>query len=183
MIDNLLKEFEDLYRNPQRNASPDTDAILVLTGDLEPAEEDILRVKSALDILATLDHNVLVFYSGMTEERDEKIALMEGLGIPKHLIRFQDCGRLGSANTKTQFEYWVNDPQTNGFRNLAIVTSTFHIPRTKRTAGKFLPDETSFSIIGNPLDWKVRNTLLIVLEEIKKIIQYSEKGDILERPR
>ncbi len=182
MKEELLKEFEDLYKNPP-TAPKDADAIIVLQGALDPKEEDIYRVKCGLNILNSLERSVPVIFSGITESQDEKLALMEQLGFPKEICHYQDCGKFGVANTKTQFETLISDPLTKDFKNLVIVTSTYHIPRVKRVAGKIFPPETQFVVVGDPEDWKINNSFLMVMDEIEKIIKYSANGDILTSPR
>jgi uncharacterized SAM-binding protein YcdF (DUF218 family) len=183
MKEKLLKEFEDLYKTPPTEISKDTDGIIVLSGAVHPKEENISRIEYGLNVLNTLGHPVPLIFSGVSEEREEKLALMEQLDVPKSLIRFQDCGKLGITNTKTQFETLVADPLTKDLKNLIIVTSTYHIPRVKRTAGKLLPMKTRFVVVGNHEDWKIHNSFLMIMDEVRRIIEYSAKGDILINPR
>ncbi|MFH0804169.1 MAG: ElyC/SanA/YdcF family protein [Candidatus Zambryskibacteria bacterium] len=178
----LIKEFEDLYKNPPI-IPKDADALVILQGALDPKEEDISRIKCGLNVLKVLGRPIPVIFSGATESRAEKLAQMEQSGIPKELCHFQDGSKLGVINTKTQFEILITDPLTKDFKNLVIVTSTYHIPRVKRTVGKFLPEEIRFVAVGNPEDWKIHNSFLKIIDEIKKIIAYSDKGDILIYPR
>lgn len=183
MREELLKEFENLYRSPSKKPLKNTDGIIILSGETEPKEEDVSRIRCGLEVLKTIGYEVPIIFNGVTESREKEIASMEHIGIPKHLSHFQDCGKNGVANTKTQFEILTSDPLTKNFRNLAIVTSTYHLPRVERTAGKLLPKETNFVVISDPEDWYFYNTFLKVIDEIKKIIEYSAQGDILERPR
>lgn len=177
MKEELLKEFEDLYKNPP-TAPKDADAIIILEGALEPKGEDISRIKCGLSVLGSLSHPVPVIFSGVTESQANKLVQMEQLGIPKELCHFQDCGKLGTANTKIQLEILTSDSLTKDFKNLVIVTSTYHIPRTKRTAKKLLPPETNFAVVGDPEDWKILNSFPMVMSEIERIIKYSAKGDL-----
>jgi hypothetical protein len=176
---NLLSEFEDLYSNPPAMPKSGIDGIVILTGeDLFKGEENTSRIKYAAKILNSLDYQVPVVYNGGEEEHSIAPEIMKKY-IPEHLVFFQECGKLGTANTKTQFDKINSDPMTKDLKNMVIVTSTYHIPRTKRTAGKLLPPGVNFTVLGDPEDWKIYNPLLKVLDEIKKIIKYSSKGDIL----
>jgi uncharacterized SAM-binding protein YcdF (DUF218 family) len=180
----LLEEFVNLYKNSNQGVPANTDALVILTGDRPPAqEENISRIKYAVTLLKKLRKDTPVIFSGITEEKENAVNLMINLGVPKENCYFQDCGKFGIANTKTQFETMVSDPLTKDFKNLVIVTSTYHIPRVKRTAGKFLPLKTRFVVIGNPKDWKIHNPFPMIMNEIKKIIKYSTEGEISERPR
>lgn len=180
----LLKEFDDLYRNPKQNIPADADAFVILTGDRPPMQgENVSRIKYAVNLLRKFRKDIPVIFSGITEEKETAINLMISLGIPKKLCHFQDCGKFGVVNTKTQFETLISDPLTKDLKNLVIVTSTYHVPRVKRTAGKFIPTQTQFVVVGDPEDWKTYNSFLVIMDEIEKIIKYFAKGDILERPR
>lgn len=179
----LLKEFEDLYKNQQE--IPDwIGAIIILAGDRPPMQgENLSRIKYAATILKQFRKNIPIIFSGLTGEKGASINLMISLGIPKETCHFQDCGELGVTNTKIQFETLVTDPLIKNLGNLVFVTNSYHIPRVKRTAGKIFPLETNFVVIGDPEDWKTYNSFMNIMDEIKKIIEYSAKGDILERPR
>ncbi|MFH0804170.1 MAG: ElyC/SanA/YdcF family protein [Candidatus Zambryskibacteria bacterium] len=179
----LLREFEDLYKQSPPIVPNCTDGIVILTGAVEPREENESRIRCGLNVLNTLGHPVPVIYSGETEERAEMLALMEQLGVPKSLSHFQDCGKRGVANTKTQFGALISNPPTMDMRDLVIVTSTYHIPRTKRTAGKFFPPQTRFVVVSDPEDWNICNSFLMIMGEIGRIVKYSAKGDILAHPR
>jgi hypothetical protein len=183
-INELLKEFNDLYRNPDQNIPDDIDAIIVLAGDRPPTQgENISRIKYAIFLLKKLKKDIPIIFSGITEEKETVVNLMIGLGVPQKLYHFQDCGRFGITNTKTQFETLASDPLIKDFKNLAIITSTYHIPRVKRTAGKFLSPKTRFVVVADSEDWKTYNSFLMVMDEIERILKYSTKGDILTYPR
>ncbi|MEK7116769.1 MAG: ElyC/SanA/YdcF family protein [Patescibacteria group bacterium] len=177
----LVNEFIDLYKSSPETVPKNTDGIVVLMG---PARRvDISRINLGLNILRTLSNPVPIIFSGVTEEREEILSLMERLGSPKSLTHFQDCGKTGVANTKTQFETLIADPLTKDLRRLAIVTSVWHIPRVKRTAAKFLPPETRFVVAGNPDGSNDCDSFVLVMGEIRKIIEYSARGDISAKPR
>jgi len=181
----LLAEFIDAYRSVQE-VPLDTEAVIVLTadggdGDLEENER---RITHALQLLqnAALKRVPLIF-SGVTEERSRALDMMEKLGVSEELRFFQDCGRRGMANTKTQFEAVRTDDLTSGMRNVAFITSTYHVPRTRRTAGKQLPPEMAFVVSSDIRDWKLHNSFLKIVGEIERIKKYAVTGDILARPR
>jgi uncharacterized SAM-binding protein YcdF (DUF218 family) len=179
----LLKEFMDLYKNPP-TVSEDIDGIIILAGDRPPAQgENVSRIKYAETLFKKLNRDLPVFFSGITGEKETITNLMISFGLPKENCFFQDCGKFGITNTKIQFETLASDPLTKDCKNLAIVTSAYHIPRVKRTAGKYLQSETKFIVVANIEDWKTYNSFLMVMDEIEKIVKYSVKRDILERPR
>ena len=170
----LLEEFADLYKNPSKDILENADAIIILTGNRPPIQwENISRIKYAKTLLKKFRKNMRVIFSGVTEEKEDVINLMIKNGIPKETCYFQDCGKRGVANTKTQFETLIIDPLTKNLRNLVFVTSYYHIPRVRRVAEKFLHPKTKFAVVGDIDDWKMYNSFLFVIDEIKKIIEYS----------
>ena len=176
----LLEEFIDLYKNPPQNIPSNTEAMFILAGDRPPIQgENVSRIKYTLTLLKKLKKNIPIIFSGITEEKETAINLMISLGIPKEICHFQDCGPFGIANTKTQFETFITDPLTRNIKSFTIITNTCYIPRVKRTAGKFLSPKIQFTVIGDPKDWKLNNSFLLVISEIEKIEKYSAKGDIL----
>lgn len=178
---NFVREFEDLYNNPSKTVPKDADGVIVLMGPT--LKVDTSRIKLGLNILKTLGGSVPIIFSGVTEKREEILSLLERLSSSKSLIHFQDCGKIGTANTKTQFEILITSPLTKDLRRLVIITSAWHIPRVKRTAAKFLPPETEFVVMGNPDGSDDCDSFALVMDEIRKIIEYSAKGDISAKPR
>ena len=182
-IEELLEEFKVVYTSPQ-SAPKDIGAIVILTGDTLPVEENLSRIRHSVALLNELGRDVPIIFSGVTEEKDWALSEMKKTGVPEKLCHFQDCGRRGVANTKTQFTTFATDPLTKNMRSIVFITNAYHIPRTKRTAGKYLPKETSF-VISSPIDdYKIYyNAFLKVMGEIDRIMKYSAKGDISVRPR
>ncbi len=182
----LLTEFTDMYRGVRNQSAPrDTEAIIVLTANNPSQEEteNFSRVKHTAMVLDELGKEIPVFYSGCTEESGYGPELMKKLGIPKDLVRFQNCGPRGVANTKTQFEEILKDHRTRNLRSLVLVTSSYHIPRVQRTGGMVLPKTTSFVVLADMRDFTIFNTFLKVSGEIERILKYSAKRDILATPR
>jgi translation elongation factor P/translation initiation factor 5A len=108
---------------------------------------------------------------------------MEMPGIPSARAFLQDNGSDERANTKTQCETIASDERTKDLRSIVLVTSSYHIPRVQRTAGKVLSKATKFVVIADMQDYTTFNVYLKVLGEINRILEYSEKGDILAWPR
>lgn len=181
----LLIEFKELYVKANNQVTPlDTEAIVILGagGIGQKDEENISRVKYAGRILETLGRDVPVVFSGVTEESKSAPELMIRLGIPQKLVIFQDCGPRGVANTKDQFEVFCSDKRTENIKKLILVTSSYHIPRVKRTAGKLFPVGMEFSVLADLNDFTLFNVYLKVIGEIERILKYSAKGDILAKP-
>jgi uncharacterized SAM-binding protein YcdF (DUF218 family) len=126
-----------------------------------------------------------MFFNGVTEEGVYCIELMRKLGVPPEVALFQDCGRRGIANTKSQFEAIREDPRTCDLTSIVLVTSSYHVLRVARSASKLLPESMRFVVLANMDDflWVPFNPLLKVAGEIERMLKYVEKGDISEYPR
>ncbi len=182
MLNELLEEFSRLYKGPVDSLPADASALIILAGDRPPMKgESLSRVKLAANLLEKTGAPIPVIFSGVTEERQAAMLMMKEAGIPSEISSFQDCGGFGIANTKTQFEVFMEDPLTKGFDKAVFVTNVCYVPRVRRTAGKVLDPSVAYSVLGAPEDPSC-NLFLKVMEEIDKIIRYSTKGDILGRP-
>lgn len=176
----LLQEFAHLYKNPTLDIHPETEAIIILAGNRPPVTwENSSRVKYARALLKKIDKKIPVIFSGINGDEKKILSLMVKCGIPKKSCLFQDCGNPNITNTKIQFERIASDKSTKDFKRITVITSTYHIPRARRTASKILPKKMRFTIAGDPDDWKDYNALTKALEEMEKINEYSVKGDIV----
>jgi hypothetical protein len=183
----LFAEFEMAYKRPEV-IPQDSDAVIILTADgVQPAgkEENLSRIRHGLGVWRMLFKNwqVPFIFNGVTEEKELALWTMEEFRLSSDIMHFQDCGQRGSANTKTQMEAINRDSLTRYRKKLVLVTDTYHIPRTKRTAGRHLPQDVQFVVTSNPEDWRINNTAIKIIGEIDRIRKYSAKGDILLRPR
>lgn len=100
------------------------------------------------------------------------------MGIPKEKVYLSDCGALGICNTKTQFEEIAKDKNLSDAKQIAIVSSAYHIPRVARTASSELADGVDFDAIGVSMKDFPFDVYKKVRGEIKRIVHYSNKGDI-----
>ena len=122
------------------------------------------------------EHAPILILSGTTEQLStmRKIALIQGIA-PSKMVEI-DCGTAQTANTKTQFETIGRYASENGLRHITLVSSDYHVPRVDRTANKILDPNLQYDVIytrGVPHD-----VFQTVKGEVKRIKNYSEKGDI-----
>jgi hypothetical protein len=118
----------------------------------------------------------------------ERLAMMKKISVeefhfPPEMVRELNCGPVGIANTKTQFEVFNGDPEFSKFSHVTLITNAYHSPRAARTASMNLPPNIGFDVIGVPLKDFKSNVLRKVLGEIKRILSYTEKGDIAKYSR
>ncbi len=182
----LMVEFARMYKCVHNQSPPRlTEAIILLTADGigQGEDENFSRAKHSVRTYRDLPADTPIYWNGVTEEAGYGPELLRKLGAPTHVAHFQDCGPRGVANTKTQFEVIVTDERTRNLRNIVLITNSYHIPRVERTAGKLLPNTMSFVVLADMQDYSMFNTFLKVSGEIDRILKYSEKGDILARPR
>lgn len=180
-LEDLLREFQEVYEHRNFSILPRTEAIIILTADGEADGETESRVCFAAEIAKP--NKALVVFNGVTEERSAAVKMMRRHGINKSRIKFQNCGPRGKANTLTQFQTIARDSLTSTLRRLAVVTSRYHIPRCRRTAGKWLDQQTQFTVCGPTDDHFFYDTFTRVIAEIDRIQKYVAKGDILRYPR
>ena len=186
-IEALLAEFEQAYTKPER-IPENVQGIVILTADnIKEGDgqiENVSRIKHALGLARQFTSRLPVIFNGVAEEQDLMMNLMLQMRALDQQIFFQNCGNRGPANTITQFAAIRNDELTRQMRSLVLVTNTYHVPRVRRTAGKQLPEEMKFIVSSCPEDdSKMNNTFIRIMGEIRRIQQYSEKGDILAVPR
>lgn len=97
-------------------------------------------------------------------------------GMPEEKIILVDAGKRGQANTLTQFRALMQSPRFADAKHLVIATSSYHVPRVRRTAKPFFLME--YIVCGVPFREFGFNVEKLVGGEIRRIIEYSQKGDI-----
>ena len=105
------------------------------------------------------------------------------IGIPEEKIYLVDCGKRGVGNTRTQFLETTKDEELGSARHLTFITSSYHTPRVERTAGANLPEDLDYDIVGTPFEEFSYNIYSKIKGEVKRIVNYSGKGDITKYPR
>jgi uncharacterized SAM-binding protein YcdF (DUF218 family) len=117
--------------------------------------------------------------NGTTTQLPIMAALASSLGFSsENAVRQVDCGPMGTANTKTQFEamrgYVADSDATD---HLTFVTSDYHVPRVKRTGNNNLP--VDFDVVHVPHDQLPNYPVTRVVKgEVRRIGEYAAKGDI-----
>lgn len=207
----IQKEFRHILKNARYEISENTDAIMVLSASprgwhtkdniQEDHPEDTARIKFSIEVykefvakklkkpieeiatedLKSDDLPPLVL-NGATEQLHmmERIAL--SLGFPREKIILFNCGDHAVANTKTQFTLLAQNRSTEKFKNIVVISTSYHMPRVARTATVSLPKDVNFDVLGVPVKDFPFNVYRSVKGEVKRIINYSQKGDISAYP-
>lgn len=185
----LLEEFRHFYGQNNQEFPANTNAVVVLSVH-DSEKENRARIAHA----SVIWHKIIKKngWTGSLPEfiinaEKEQLSLMcreaKLFGIPTQMIYQQNAGTRGLANTKTQFEVLSKECKRMGWHSLVLVTSTYHVPRVRRTASKLLPSRVEYYTLGIPNDREFVNTFQKVIGEIDRIVAYYDKGDIHIHPR
>lgn len=203
-INSLIKEFREVLSREKFDIPENTDGVVVLSGMydvvdgqvIERSHENEVRIQFAVELwkshVAKLagkdkenitDEDVIHFgpkfvVNGDELQLDMMVQVAQEYGVPKDKIVVISCGPRGSGNTKTQFEAMSGDPHFSPKSPLTFITSGYHAPRVARTALKTLPDFNNLEVIGVPIDTLSFDVFKKIKGEIKRIISYSQRGDI-----
>lgn len=185
----LLEEFRHLYGQNNQGLPTNPNAVIVLSVH-DSEKENRARITHASLIWHEIVKKIgwgCSLPEFIINAEKEQLSLMcrsaKSLGIPVQMIYQQNAGRRGVANTKTQFEVLSKDCVRMKWRSLILVTSTYHVPRVRRTASKLLPPEVEYHTLGIPNDNDFVNTFQKVIGEIDRIVAYYDRGDIHLNPR
>lgn len=99
-------------------------------------------------------------------------------GFPPEKIELVDCGAVGVANTKTQFEVMNTFFKEKRPSHLTFISSSYHSPRVARTGDKNLDPAIKFDVLAVPFQKFPFQIYQVVRGEVKRIVAYSAKGDI-----
>lgn len=135
--------------------------------------------------------DVALILNGTPTQLPHMRAIAIHLGWPVERIEEVDCGPKGVANTKTQFEAMEKYYDDHHSKHLTFVTSDYHAPRVERTGNVNLNQARNFSVVVAPFSKGYRESkpqedgsdgrssvFQKGLGEAKRIVRYSEKGDI-----
>jgi hypothetical protein len=120
--------------------------------------------------------------NGTTEQLPGMKRVALKVGVPEKYIILVDCGKYGIANTKTQFTAITEHFTLSRARCLTFISSGYHIPRINRTAAANLPGKLRFQCLGIPFGIYLYNIPEKVLGELRRIVDFSKKGDIVKYP-
>lgn len=202
----IQKEFREILTSPEKIVSPETQGVVVLSGaylikengELEVAiPENILRIEFGIEIVKQivaqksgkgvsqitrediLQYAPPLILNWETELLPKAKELVVRMGFPEERIEFLDCGKMGEANTKTQFQAINSDHRYQTAKHLTFITSDYHVPRTVRTAVANLASKIDFEVLPTPhLKRASYNVFRKVRGEVRRIQTYSKKGDI-----
>ncbi|MGL4501808.1 MAG: hypothetical protein ACRCU2_22250, partial [Planktothrix sp.] len=186
----LIQEFKELFSQEQTRYVL-SDAVIVLSAGSTSQKlllEDQVRIQFGIDVIQHISKSQLNHKNYATTTNciplvlnaaSEQLPLMTdfalGCGFPCDQIIPVDCGPLTIANTKTQM--YALEKVTRTFSNITIVTSLYHVPRTKRTAQLHLKPTIEFNVIPVPYH-RFPFSMFLIRKEINKIEAYSTKNDI-----
>lgn len=169
--------------------------------------ENIVRIGYAIDVIKKIvahrlkkekvtnkdleQSNISLFLNGESAAQENtsraqlddmhRIAL--AYNFPGKNLEFEDCVEDGRANTLTQFHSINTDPRLSKADNVIFITSDYHTPRVRRTAVKNLRKGLKFSVLPAPQhEYEKYNVFTKVMGEVRRIIKYSQKGDIALNP-
>jgi uncharacterized SAM-binding protein YcdF (DUF218 family) len=134
--------------------------------------------KLTIDELEDMPSLVL---NGTTTQLPFMETVAANLGVPADKLISLDCGPKGVANTKTQFQgvsHYANQLKIEGLadpRHITFVTSTYHVPRTRRTGNVHLNPDIDFIVTHTPPQAVETGK---IAGEIARIGKYAVKGDI-----
>lgn len=190
----IQKEFREALTRESMEVPEHTDAVVVLSGkefvfdeagNLDQShphnQENEDRLKTAIKIAEAVAAKEQVMprlvLNGTTEQLPTMRDLAIKLGWPEDQIDSLDCGPAGVGNTKTQFEVAKDYSQQNHWAHLTFVTSSYHVPRTERTADAQLEPDQAFDVVAGPSDLSF-DVYKTVRGEVKRISSYAAKGDV-----
>lgn len=209
----IQEEFRDILEKAHYEISPETDAIMVLSAsppgwdNRAPEEradfpEDVKRIEFAIEVYRRFASQKLgkpleeltpedlkneslppLVLNGATEQQPMMERIARKYGFPEDKTIFLNCGDHHIANTKTQFTKLSEHPIVGKFKNFVVISTSYHIPRTARTASVNLPEDVNFEMLGVPLEKLPFDVYKKVRGEVKRIELYSQKGDIARTPR
>ncbi|MEK7630461.1 MAG: hypothetical protein AAB417_00300 [Patescibacteria group bacterium] len=202
--ENLLREFAYTITEPQFLPHR-TDAVIILdyfnprsTGDMAfrvRNRENLARVRFGARIWHYVADKakkeqqrlppIPFFYLvGLTLALPHLRQMALSEGIPDYIIRLLDNDAVGIGNTLTQLQLVASDPTLKRAKHITIVSSSYHVPRIRRTAATCLPPDAQMwhAILGVPFE-ELPFDITMVKAEIDRIIAYSDKGDIARDPR
>lgn len=159
--------FMAKVENPPRAEAPALDGIVILTGT--PA-----RLTAGFDLLKE-NEGARLLVSGVNA-RVTREMLRQATGQSEGLMDCcVDLGRLARNTEGNAYETYLW-ARNNGYKNLAIVTSAYHMPRSIIELKRYMPDANLFSYpVANDtlgLDgwWKSPKAFLIVAGEFNKYV-------------
>lgn len=185
-LDYLVDEFKILFEQGKTAVLPSfTEGVIVLSAPpslnkedergREANPENVARVTKGVELARHF--NTKLFLNGETEQLPWMRTIAQELYLEPERIVTIDCGARGVGNTKTQFEVMAKDDQFKALSYLTLVTSLYHVPRVSRTAKKWMPWIT-WQIYGLTLQEFPFDVPTQVGGEIRRIIDYTQKGDI-----
>lgn len=205
VLEEKLNRLFPRILNEKKSLHPSTDTVVMLVGPATKNEEGIY-IKTPEDI-ARIRYCIRLIREAIATQKEKQaseitandfasgpqlvlngeyeklgvlleIALAEG--FPAQNIQLVDCGVVGECNTKTQFVVMQNDVRYSKCSRIAFISSSYHVPRVLGTGKKNFAS-SDFDVHGVPLEeFHEYNTEEKVAGEIKRILSYLAKGDIVD---
>lgn len=200
----IVQEFRQELTTHEYKLPPTTEAVVVLSAapeiidgeEVQESRENVVRIEMAIEVIKQftakkLEKSIeevtiedclefgppLVLNCGHTQIKAMQ-DVAERLGYPKEKTVWENCGLPTGVNTKTNFQAMADNPRWQTAEHLTYVTNAYHVPRVARTAAATLPKTINAEIIGVPMTRHPIDVFRKVRGEVKRIITYSDKGDI-----
>ncbi len=200
-IHELVDEYRQVLFSPEVALPVQTNAVVVLSHSYEDSIENQARTNLGIELVKKitaerlgktveelsdddLRQGPVLMINGLPDQNQAMAERAMAQGLPDDTLAFVPNPAEG-ANTKTQFELIPPEFLEPG-KHLTIISSDYHGPRVVRYADKLLPQEVKFDFYGLPYPdaYKDFQTLSKTVKgEVKRIIKYSNQGDLSARPR
>lgn len=203
-IHQLIAEFRDHLTKDGYEVPVKTDGVVALSAPfekrgeeiIEKSDENVARIEYSIQAIKDTTAKRLGKKVEEVTESDlisqgpplilngetEQLPMMHEVALeqdfPEEKIQLVDCGPRGVGNTKTQFTTMDQDPTNVDKKHWTFVSSSYHVPRVARTAMVNLDEKREFDVIGVPLDRIPCDVYRKIRGVVKRILTYSEKGDI-----
>lgn len=203
-VHKMIKEFRDHLTTEKYEPPTETSGVVVLSAPpekrdnevIEKTPENVARIEYGIEMIKQvvakkskkpieeITNEDIIKYApplilnGETEQLPAMSEMAAEAEFPKEKIQLLNSGDRGLSNTKTQFEKMNDDKRFQTAKHFTYITTSYHIPRVTRTADQNLNPDINFEVIGIPLKEFKYDIYRKVRGEVKRILKYSEKGDM-----
>lgn len=194
----IQKEFRTVLEEQAYQINYNTSGVVVLSADsIEYVnDEDRIRLDFGIEIIKNIVGKKLGKNTDNVTPQDmEKVgpllilnAEVEQLPLmqtylneklfPDSKIHSITCGLRGEANTKTQILALNDDSKLQDCKHVIVITSSYHIPRVRRTTAACLGANINYDVVSVPINRYPYNVFRKVRGEVRRIMDYSDSGDI-----
>ena len=138
-----------LFLRPREDAPQRTDAVVVLAGGRE------LRLAKGLELIRRGVSDVLVISDGRSKGWPEANRLCAGAAVGFRVV----CFRPDPYSTKGEAEAVGRLGRRRGWESVAVVTSTFHVYRSRLLVQRCFPGQVD--VVGARYKWRYLPSALL----------------------